>query len=261
MRTNATWMLAAILILASCENRSSGFDLVYFDEDGGNGQPRGLYNFDPLAGTSTLRATVPGTQRLFALDVRPSDGKVFATDLDSRLLTIDIDTGQLTDIGATGVSQMVGIAFSPIDGTLYGLQHNGLLYRVDPHTAACTFIGLTGGVERGLAFSPAGQLYGFTDEGHLYQIDPATAAVTPVGGRGNACAAMAEDAAFLPNGRLFATDFVGNLFETNPTTGDGTLIGTTGMGAGLLGLIVTPEPTTLSLLTIVGLGLFRRRRK
>ena len=78
-------------------------ELVYFEEDGGSGNPRGLYNFDLQTNESTLRATVGGSERFFSMAMRPSDGTVFAIDADSRLHTIDTDTGATSLVAETGL--------------------------------------------------------------------------------------------------------------------------------------------------------------
>jgi hypothetical protein len=248
-------------MLGALSYQARGALLVYFDEDGGPGWQRGLYNFDTQTGLSTFRAAVPGVQRFFAMDTRLSDMTIFAVDLDGGLWRVNIDTGTPTFIGPTGIAEVAGIAIHPTTNQVFALQNNGGLYALNPLNGASIFIGPTpGGVDRGLSFSPAGDLFGFTDNGWLYHIDPATGHTSAVGGSGNPVIGISEDSTFTRAGELFGTDFGGQLFQTNPVTGDGWLIGTTGpLDVGLLGLIEVPEPAALWLLAAGGLTVARRR--
>src|SRR5687767_2001450 len=97
-RVQSRWQRLLVLLLlylsmAACVNAET---LIYFDENGGNGNPRGLYNFDTETGLSTLRTTVAGDERFFAMAIRQSDHQVFAVSLDSELYTININTGAPT---------------------------------------------------------------------------------------------------------------------------------------------------------------------
>jgi hypothetical protein len=256
-------------VILACTLGTEAAQLVYFDENGGSGNPRGFYNFDTVTGVSTLRTTVPGSERFFAMDIRPSDGTVFAVSFSPTLgiFTINLDTGASSVVGLTGVSDLVGLAFNPATSQLFAQQNGGGLYSVNQATGEAMLIGDTGVVDRGLVFSPLGDLYGFTDRGALYRINPANGNVTPVGGTGNPVAdpsiGISEDSAFTAAGQLFATDYAGTIFQTDPLTGNGAVIGSTGMGNGLLALSVTPvpEPATLTLLVCgAGIAAFAFRR-
>src|SRR5262249_30083678 len=148
-----------------------------------------------------LRAPVTSTNRLFAFDVRPSDGTVFGVDLDGNLFRINPDTGQVTVIGNMGLGNLdqgEAIAFRPSDSALF-VDDGVSLYSVNPNTGASTLIGATANVNRGLTFSPTGTLFGFnSDNGNLYTVNPATGATTLVGGAGPPISAfnLAEDATF-----------------------------------------------------------------
>ncbi len=237
-------------------------DLVYFDENGGGGNPRGLYNFEAATGKSALRATVGGTQRFFSFDQRPSDGVVFAAEVvtGNALWTIDIDTGATTFVVSHGLPTVADISFDPRTNILYGMTRNApyQLYTIDPVTGGSKLMGnLANEVRCGLTFSPSGVLYGFTLTGALYQIDPTNANVTYVGSSGPAMSLL-EDADFTPDGRLFAVDWYGYIFQIDPATGARTQVGVTNMGNGLTAVLGVPEPTAL-LLLIPGIGLLRRR--
>jgi hypothetical protein len=220
--------------------------LVYFEESGGGGNPRGFYNYDTVTGVSTLRSTVSGSERFFGMDVRPSDGVVFTADeVGAVLYTVDVDTGAKTAIGSTGAPNPSALAFDPTTGVLYGLAGTTLasvsLYSVNQTTGAFSLIGNTSPVIRGLEFDSSGQLYGFEQQGDLYEIDKSNGSITLVGGSGPT-ALVAEDSAFTPAGELFFTDFDGDVFHIDVTTGLRTVVGNSGMGQGLLGLIPDPVP-------------------
>ena len=251
---------AAVALLGSATGIEAA-ELIFFDEDGGGGNPRGLYNYDTDTGVATLRAPVTADGRFFAMDTRLSDMTVFAADLDGGLWTIDIDTGTPSFIGATGIDVFLSLAIHPTTDELFGLRNNVGLYSIDPSTAVATFLGPTASVHRGLAFSPAGDLFGFTPAGDLWSVNPLNGQVIPVGGTGNPVVGVSEDATFTRSGELFATDYLGTIFQTDPLTGDGVAIGTTGMDAGLLALIEVPEPATIVLVgSALGLLLLRRSR-
>ena len=259
-------VLAMMVLLSILANQHlAAAILVFFDEDGSGDEPGGLYNFNTETEVVTLRATVPGDARFFAMDTKPRDMKVFACDPEGGYLwTIDIDTGVPTRIGPTGFSGNrygpVGLAFHPTSGALFGLINAGGLYSVNTWTGRFTFIGDTGGLDRGLSFSPTGELFAFGHDGDLYSIDPATGNATPVGGAGNPVIGKSEDSTFTLSGELYATDYLGTIFRTDPITGDGVIVGTTGLGPGLLGLIEIPEPGTILLVGLGSLALLRTRR-
>ena len=239
--------VAAFLVLVVMGNTARATNLVYFEEDGGGGNPRGLYNFDTATGISTLRASVGGTQRFFSLATRPSDGTIFAIATDTNsLYTMNINTGATNFVASVVDTDFVAnIAFSP-NSTLYGLERNNRgLFTINQTTGLRTPIGTTSDVRAGLDFSPNGRLFGLGEEqgpsSALFQIDPATAVDTFVGNNAT-FVQLPEDAAFSADGSMFITDFFGAIFQVNTSTGAKTLVGTTGMGTGLLGLIPVPEP-------------------
>ena len=109
--------LLAITLVMSCCTLGYGTradELTYFDENGGNGNPRGLYNFDTETGDSELRAEVGGNQRFFSLTQRASDGVVYASHVNaSDLYIIDVDTGEFKFVAATGLATVADITFDP----------------------------------------------------------------------------------------------------------------------------------------------------
>jgi hypothetical protein len=233
-------MSKALALFACLFSGSAAFagNLVYFRENGVGGAPRELYTFDPNSGLSTFRATMPGTQRFFSLEKRPSTGVMYGIEpAASALFTIDINTGAATFVANTGLATIADIAFDPTSGLMYGLCRNSPtnLYVIDPLTGASTLIGDTGGAVRtGLACSATGQLYAAELDGKLWRIDKTTAAVTLVGGNGGM--SLVEDATINSAGELFFTDFFGSINKVDLATGINTPVGNSGLGAGLLGI-------------------------
>jgi|GEM_PF-2382822 len=229
--------VVTVLLITACGAQAA--ELICFEENGGGGNPRGLYNFDTSTGMIELRTTVGGNQRFFSLAQRHSDGVVFAMHVNaSDLYTIDVDTGEFTFITATGLDTVADITFDPDNDKLYGLGRNtSLFYEIDPTNGSSRLIGNAAPVRSGLTFSPDGVLYGLhVFDGNLYTIDPETGQPTLVGSSGPDPGTI-EDATFTSAGEMFFTDYGGNIYQIDPDNGARTLLGSTGMGSGLSGVI------------------------
>jgi hypothetical protein len=240
---------AAAVAAALSAGAVHGAQLIYFTE-----APRGLYNFDTDTGLSTLRCSMTGSERFFAMDRRPSDGAVFAVDLlGSGLWTINTESGATNRIGTLTptVDRPEGIAFNPRTGELFVDSVNGALYKVNPATATTTFVGQSGMALRGHSFIPDGSAMLAMGQGqgqdYLYKVDPTTAAATYIG-PGITTTSVPEDTTFAADAQFYGTDYHGGIYRVNTQTGAATFVGGTGHGDGLLGLIAVPEPSTLALL-------------
>jgi trimeric autotransporter adhesin len=123
----------------------------------------------------------------------------------SELHTLNPVTGISTNIGATGVGPIAGLAFDYNTATLYGIGGgtSSGLYTLNASTGAATLIGATGIQAGSLEFGADGRLY--------------------AGGTG-------------PN--------AGNLYTINTATGVATLLGSTGTGLGITGLTLANIPAT-----------------
>jgi hypothetical protein len=242
MRLRSESVAALVLLLVAGTATANPPRLIYFDEDGGSGNPRGLYNFDPSTGISTLRTTVPGNQRFFGMHIRPGTSTVYALAvLPTALYTIDIDTGAATFIGAMGSDTIADIVFHPITGTLYGMGRNSpyRLYSVNPETGAATFLlNASEAVRCGMVAAPDGTFYGFSIDGVLSMLDLNTGAATLIGG--TPIGGVVEDSVFASDGYIYYTMFDGRIFRTDPASGINILVGNAQMGSGLLAIIEEP---------------------
>ena len=251
------WFVSLVFFVLIMSNHANADTLIFFDGTGGSSNPPGLYNFDTVTSTVTLRVPVSGTELIWAMDARPSDSKVFGVNNNSgNLFAVNIDTGVLTFIGNTGISQPTGLAFDPVTDDLFVLSNSGQLYSTDPETAASTFIGIAQfsssiscpgftRVVRGISFSSDGTLFGFDVRTGLFELDTLTATPTFIGR--TSCSFVSEDSAFTKGGELFLADFNGNIFRINTFTGARTFIASTGLGFFLLGFVAEPERIQVSI--------------
>jgi hypothetical protein len=243
--------ILALTAIAGMAAPALAIDLVYFEENGGGANPRGLYNFDPTTGISTLRTTVGGTDRLFGLHVRPGTSTVYAVGVATQsLYTIDIDTGALTLVGSIaitgGSAPIADIAFDPTTDILYGMARNSPygFYTINPASGGTSFLYNTSdGLRCGMVISPAGTFYAFSIDGILSTFNSTTGAATLVGGS-SIGGSVVEDAVYASDGSIYFTVFDGRIYRVDPVTGANTLVGNSGMGSGLNGIIEVPVVTT-----------------
>jgi hypothetical protein len=102
-------------------------------------------------------------------------------EANSRLFSLNPDTGSSTLIGITGVPGLTDIARSA-DGSVFASTF-GMLFHVNPATAAATPIGAFAPVSPdivGLEFSASGELFGVSTSGGIFQINRTTGAATPL---------------------------------------------------------------------------------
>ena len=193
----------------------------------------------------------------------------------TSLFTVDVSTAAATYVTQWyAVGFFGGLAFDSQNGLLYAAQESHTageneLWSINPNTGQSTFIGyLTGSASwcdyiSGLAYDPGTDtLYASTSNpgSRLLTVDKSTAATTVVGSIGYG---YVTGLTFAPDtGVLYgASEPYGTsgLISINPDTGAGTLIGPTGVG--IFGLAYTPEPATMALLGLGGLGVILRRKR
>ena len=170
------------------------------------------------------------------------------------LQTVDINTGEVTDIGGNNLIKTSAIAFD--DSTLYAVDGAGQnctsasnLYTLDPTTAAVVeTVGSTGYFHvTGLAVNPqSGVLYATANgdttqcfstfaNAQLLTLDPNTGAATLIGATG----LQIPDIAFSPSGTLFAwNENDDDMYTLNLTDGTSTLVGESNTNSFQTGLAV-----------------------
>ncbi|MFC1806106.1 YncE family protein [Planctomycetota bacterium] len=210
----------------------AGSDILYGVDTGTNK----LYSIDRTSGAATEIGPFGGPTLMHGLAFDSQTGTLYGAygaSAADNLYTIDTTTGAATFVGDIHHRDVIGLAFHPTTNVLYGVVFGydylpGDLLRISTTTGHGVVVAQTGDALTGLAFHPATNV--------LYAVD---------------------------NG---AGDSPDALYTIDISTGATTLVGLTGLGNNLgLAFVpdadVIPEPATLSLLTIGGLGLLRRRRR
>lgn len=190
-----------------------------------------------------------------------------------HLGTIDLTTGAFSSIGVMSgdgadVTNWTGLAIGP-DNTFYG-SSSGNLYLINPATAATTLIGSfgTGGTVIDIAIDSQGNMYAHdigTDS--LYSVDKSSGAATLIGPTGFAAGfAQGMDFDWATDtlyAHIYISGGVAHWASFDLTTGAATsLLDTSSWNSELEIAIASPipEPGSLAVLGLGGLGLLRRRR-
>lgn len=152
-----------------------------------------LYTVDTATGASTLvgLSTPPAGQSWTGLSGTP-DGTLYGltTDINtSHLVTVDPDTGAVTDLGSlSGLAGGIDLAYNTDDDMIYIVDLvTDSLFRVDPDTLVTTSVGALGvapNYAQGMDYEEeSGVLYwaAYTSVGELRIIDTTTGASSLVG--------------------------------------------------------------------------------
>jgi hypothetical protein len=97
---------------------------------------------------------------------------------NSRIFSLNPDTGQSTFIGSTGVASLRDLARG-LDGSLFASSWT-TLYGINPGTGTATAVGLFGSATNmvGLEFSASGELFGVSASGGVYRVNTMTGDAT-----------------------------------------------------------------------------------
>jgi hypothetical protein len=149
------------------------------------------------------------------------------------LTSIDMATGDTTEIGDTGLDPATrGLAVAP-DGTLYG-ANNGSLYTFDTGTGVATLVGSFGCCDtvEAMAFDSSGGLWMVSNNpSSLFSVDPASGDATEVG---DVNEGLLTGLAASCDGSLLATDGDDDeLIAIDPATADATTVGDFGVDIGM----------------------------
>ena len=228
----------------------------------------------------TPEVTQRGDVWMGAAESLTGDG--FYASGDANLYWIDLVGLQAVLIGPftspEGALRLRELALDAATGVLYGTDYT-YLYEVNPATAAATAVGphnpgLTNMNMWAMAYDPAtGELVGVAHrqvsppgvtprlfEADTYRISPTTGAATLVGPTGQErITDLWYDCA--SGGMYGIGNFPGLLYSLDVATGAATQIGSPGADMSLMGsATILPEPATLALLALGGMGALLRRR-
>ena len=221
----------------------------------------GIFSVDVSTGAATLIADVSSPSsscpnwNILGFASNPSDGMLYAT-FSNCLVTIDPETGAVTEIGTTDYGTYYGnaLAFGPSALYSAGGYPSLTLYTLDPTTASIMYdVAITGAPwpdcsMATLAFNE-GELYGVAYCGggseYFVSINTNTGAMTVIGQPSEALVAIAAGPyCNLSSGTCSATytpapsplvygcvtpEESSSLYAIDPTTGEATLIGPMGM--------------------------------
>lgn len=168
-------------------------------------------------------------------------------EANSRLFSINPDTGASTLIGNTGIPGMTDIARSA-DGAVFASTF-GQLFTVSPTTATTSMVGVFAPVPLnivGLEFAASGELFGVSSSGGVFQINRNTGAATPLFNSGFA---FEGDLAHEAGGVFYATAAAGagsRLIALNILTQTATDRGLIAAGEDFPGLDFAPDGRLLA---------------
>lgn len=206
-----------------------------------------LWTFDFEVGERDEIVAATTVTSLHSAAIDPDARLLYGIDVDEDLVAVHLDTGAVTEIGATGLDNVHGLAFDTEEGVLWALEFNdGQLARIDPATANSTVVSVfsrprvTGAVQ-----DPVSGSFWAVDawEDRLLLVDPVTARSVLVG---SLSATDVQGLAYdTTTSRLFGIDRgTQNLIEIDPLTAAVTVIGDTGF-ANVESLAYRPADDTL----------------
>ena len=258
-----------------------------------------LASFDSAAPStfiSTLNVTGLNGEAIRGIDVRPSNGQLYAIGQSGGLFTIDTISGAATRVAGPGIpvnSGDVGIAFNPVPDAIRIVTSTDQNLRVNPTTGTTTVDGTlayapgdanAGANPNVTAVAYTNQVPGVVTATMLYGIDAATGSLVLQNppNNGTLTTIGSLGLSFLSSGVGFDIDGLSGqalasltsltggtgLYTINLATGGATFLGGFGpntvsdIAFGSIGPVAVPEPASMALfgLGLLGLAAARKRR-
>ncbi len=207
------------------------------DADGMSDSWEVRYRLNPNADDSLNDNDLDGWSNLeeYQYKTNPNDLKsiperqqAYTVRYDGELLRIDLETGNQTSVGLTGIRYFEGLAFSP-SGDLYGVEDvNNYLYKINPQTAHATRVGYLGMYyykDLGLTFDSEGNLFlvGGDEHGALHRVNLTSGYASRVGYySGQYIDSVAWDGSTLWGMNFYLTN---DLYRLDKVSGASTLVG------------------------------------
>jgi len=120
-----------------------------------------LYRIDSETGKAYHVVDIPiANLRAIAFD---TNDDLYGASYMGNLYLINLETGNLTLIGSTGISTFSGLAINPIDNQLWGTPLGEGIYKINKSNGAATLVGNSGFTQTpSIAFDSEGKLFGIS---------------------------------------------------------------------------------------------------